>query len=86
MPQIIPIKDLRNTTEISRKCHETNEPIFVTKNGYGDMVLMSIATYERDIARTELLNKIAVGEEDLRSGNVIEAESAFKDLRNEFFD
>ncbi|QEN03356.1 type II toxin-antitoxin system Phd/YefM family antitoxin [Thiospirochaeta perfilievii] len=86
MPQIIPIKDLRNTTEISRKCHETNEPIFVTKNGYGDMVLMSMATYERDIARTELLYKIAEGEEDLKNGNVIEAESALKDLRKEFFD
>ena len=46
MPQIIPIKDLKNTTDISEMCHRTDEPIFVTKNGYGDMVIMSIESYE----------------------------------------
>ncbi len=35
MPQIIPIKDLKNTSEISDMCHKTGEPIYVTKNGYG---------------------------------------------------
>lgn len=47
MPRIIPITDLRNTTEISRICHEKNEPVFITKNGYGDMVIMSLETYEK---------------------------------------
>ena len=46
MPQIIPIRDLKNTNTISQLCHESKEPIFVTKNGYGDMVLMSMETYE----------------------------------------
>ena len=41
MPQIIPIKDLKNTSEISEMCHRATEPIYVTKNGYGDMVIMS---------------------------------------------
>jgi len=41
MPTIIPIKELKNTAEISKLCDEKNEPIFVTKNGYGDMVVMS---------------------------------------------
>lgn len=41
MPQIKPITDLRNTNEISEICHEKNEPIFITKNGYGDLVIMS---------------------------------------------
>lgn len=41
MPKIKPIKDLRNTNEISKECHDLNEPIFITKNGYQDMVLMS---------------------------------------------
>lgn len=86
MPQILPIKELRNTTEISRLCHEKNEPIFITKNGYGDMVVMSIETYERDMARLDLLNKIAEGEEDIRSGDIVEAESAFKALRKDLFD
>lgn len=46
MPQIRPITDLRNTTEISELCHARREPVFITKNGYGDLVIMSIETYE----------------------------------------
>ena len=46
MPQIIPIKALKNTSEISDMCHKTEEPIYVTKNGYGDMVIMSMENYE----------------------------------------
>ena len=44
MPQIIPIKDLKNTSEISDMCKKTKEPIYITKNGYGDMVIMSMDT------------------------------------------
>ena len=47
MPSIVPIRDLKNTTAISQLCHEENEPIFVTKNGYGDIVIMSMETYEK---------------------------------------
>lgn len=46
MPQIRPITDLRNTTEISELCHAKNEPVFITKNGYGDLVIMSMEAYE----------------------------------------
>ena len=46
MPQIRPITDLRNTTEISELCHSKKEPVFITKNGYGDLVIMSMETYE----------------------------------------
>ena len=49
MPEIIPIRDLKNTNAISQRCHETAEPIFVTKNGYGDMVVMSMETYEKNM-------------------------------------
>ena len=46
MPKIIPITDLRNTTKISELCHEKNEPVFITKNGYSDLVIMSAEAYE----------------------------------------
>ena len=46
MPQIIPIKGLKNTSEISDLCHKSDEPIYITKNGYGDMVIMSMEIYE----------------------------------------
>lgn len=48
MPQIRPITDLRNKfADISKIVHEKSEPVFLTKNGYGDMVVMSIETYEK---------------------------------------
>jgi PHD/YefM family antitoxin component YafN of YafNO toxin-antitoxin module len=49
MPQIIPIKDLKNTSAISQMCRESREPIYITKNGYGDMVIMSVQMYEKKI-------------------------------------
>ncbi len=55
MPQIRPITDLRNTTEIAELCHAKDEPIFITKNGYGDLVIMSMETYEALTARPEPL-------------------------------
>ena len=54
MPQIIPIRDLRDTTKLSEMCNATNEPIFVTKNGYGDMVIMSMQAYEEQFARLNM--------------------------------
>ncbi len=54
MPTIIPIRDLRNTSEISDIAHKKQEPIFITKNGYSDLVVMSSELYER----FALINKI----------------------------
>ena len=51
MPQIRPITDLRNTNEISDICHAKREPVFITKNGYGDLVVMSIEAYEEMVER-----------------------------------
>ena len=45
--QIIPMRELKNTVEIERRCAEENGPVFVTKNGYGRLVVMDIDYYER---------------------------------------
>ena len=58
MPQIRPITDLRNTNEISDICHKQNEPIFITKNGYGDLVIVSIETYEHRLALVEVYKSL----------------------------
>ncbi len=47
MPIIIPIKELRNTTEISNLAHKEQEPIFITRNGYSDLVVMSSELYDK---------------------------------------
>jgi prevent-host-death family protein len=60
MPQIIPISNLRNNfKEISRLVHEQKEPVFITRNGYGDMVVLSMEEYERQQAKLELYQKLA---------------------------
>ena len=58
MPKIIPIRELKNTASISKYVEETNEPVFVTKNGYGSMVIMSIAVYEKEIAKKQMIELI----------------------------
>lgn len=68
MPQIIPIKDLKNTSKISDMCHKTEEPIYVTKNGYGDMVIMSMETYEHQQIMNEVYAKLATAEAQHEAG------------------
>ena len=58
MPQIVPIRDLKDTTSISNLCHESKEPVFVTKNGYGDMVIMSMEVYERSMYISDRYGKL----------------------------
>ena len=58
MPEIIPIRDLKNTNAISQRCHETAEPIFVTKNGYGDMVIMSLETFEKNSGMSDFYGDV----------------------------
>ena len=70
MARIRPISDLRNKSrEISRICHETGEPVFITKNGEGDLVVMSLAAYERAEARLDLYRMLDEAEEDVRHGD-----------------
>ena len=85
MPQIRPITDLRNTTEISEICHRSHEPIFITKNGYGDLVVMSIESYERQLAKAILYAKLGEAEKQVADGvELIDADDVFARLRKEY--
>lgn len=84
MPQIIPIRDLKNTSEISQKCHETNEPVFITKNGYGDMVIMSMKTYEEQMFMLDVYKKLAEAEKQLTEGKVLDGEVSLRNLREKY--
>lgn len=85
MPQIRPTTDLRNTSEISDLCHSKTEPIFITKNGYGDMVIMSMETYERNMALTDIYEKLAVAEKQIQNGELLDGEAVFAKLRKSMF-
>lgn len=81
MPQIIPIKDLRNTNEISQMCKEATEPIFITKNGYGDMVIMSMEMYEKQMFLTDVYSKLLAAEEQVKTGKVLDADEGLNSIR-----
>ena len=80
MPQIIPIKDLKNTSEISEMCHKAEEPIYITKNGYGDMVIMSMETYESTIKQLTMYRDIEISEKQIETGQVKDARTALRRL------
>ena len=65
MPVIRPIRELQNTTEISHFAKTLNEPIFITKNGRNDLVLMNDAVYERIMAQNEMYRKLAAAEAEV---------------------
>ncbi|GAB4272329.1 type II toxin-antitoxin system Phd/YefM family antitoxin [Thermincola ferriacetica] len=70
MPQIRPVSDLRNNfAEISRVVHETSEPVFLTKNGYGDMVVMSFEAYEKLQFESEVYFKLKEAELQAKQTN-----------------
>lgn len=69
MPTIKPISSLRNKTrEIASLCHEQDEPVYLTTNGEGDLVVMSIEHYEKLKAKIEIFEKLAVAQSQAAAG------------------
>jgi prevent-host-death family protein len=84
MPIIKPISDLRNkANEISDLVHNSKEPVFITRNGEGDMVVMSLAHYSQLKIKLELLGKLAVAQSQIRAGEKGRTlRQVMKDIRN----
>ena len=82
--QIVPIRDLRNTNEISERCKQSAEPIFITKNGYGDMVVMSMKAYEEKLFMADVYAKLAEAESDIQEGKVSDAREGLRTLRDKY--
>ena len=87
MPMIIPIRDLRKTSEISEIAHKKQEPIFVTKNGYSDLVVMSAELYERFAQINRIDQAIYEAEKEVAEGaELIPAEVAMATLDKKYYD
>lgn len=87
MPRIIPIRDLKNTVAISEMVHLEQEPCFVTKNGYSDLVIMSAELYEQFMQMNRIDVAIAEAEQEVSMGvKPIEAELAFDMLEKKYFE
>lgn len=86
MPLIMPIKDLRNTSEISELAHREQEPIFITKNGYGDLVVMSSELYDRFAKLHHIDQAIYESEQEIANGaEAVDAETVFAELEKKHF-
>ena len=86
MPTIIPIRDLRNTSEISELAHKKQEPIFITKNGYSDLVVMSAELYERFAQINKIDQAIYEAEKEVEEGaEPISMNSAMKRLNQKYY-
>ena len=84
MPAIRSSAELRNSyNDISKFCHAYNEPVFITKNGKGDLAVMSIETYEALAGRLELYSLIQDGLDDVARGNTRPFQEAMADIRNQ---
>lgn len=83
MPTIRSSADLRNSyNEISTFCHDFSEPVFITKNGKGDLAVMSIEAYEQLIGRSELYGLLQEGLTDVAEGKTRPFSEAITDIRN----
>lgn len=82
--QIIPMRDLKNTVEIERRCAEENGPVFVTKNGYGRLVVMDIAYYERVMQKMYEAQAVLEGLADVKAGRTLDGEDAIEAVRRRY--
>ncbi|MDO5436493.1 MAG: type II toxin-antitoxin system prevent-host-death family antitoxin [Clostridia bacterium] len=86
MPIIMPIRDLRNTSEISELAHKQQEPIFITKNGYSDLVVMSAELYERFAQINRIDQAIYEAEKEIEEGaEPISIDSAMERLNRKYY-
>ena len=86
MPTIMPIRDLRNTSEISELAHKKQEPIFITKNGYSDLVVMSSELYDKFARINRIDQAISESEQEIDNGaEAVDAEKVFADLEKKHF-
>lgn len=86
MPLIMPIKDLRNTTEISNIAHKEQEPIFITKNGYSDLVIMSSELYDKFAKTNHIDQAIFESENEIAEGaEAVDAKMVFAELERKYF-
>lgn len=86
MPIIMPIKELRNTTEISNIAHKEQEPIFITKNGYSDLVVMSSELYDKISRANRIDQAIFESEQEVLNGaKAVDASFVFEELEKKYF-
>ena len=73
-----------NTSDSLNMCHNLQEPIYITKNGYGDMVIMSIENYESMVEKMKMYEDIQISEKQVQSGQVGDAKLLINETRQKY--
>jgi len=84
MSQIISIQELENTAGVSEKCHSADSPIFITKNGHSDMVIMSINQYRQSLAKMDVYAQLDEAEVQIADGAVRDASESLANIRKKY--
>lgn len=84
MPRIISSHNLKDTTAISQMCSESDEPVYITKNGYVDMVIMSMKVYKEKMFLADVYSRLAEAEADIEIGRVSDAREGLTALREKY--
>lgn len=85
LPKILPVNELKNTARIIKTCQESPVPIVITKNGYGEAVLMSVKLYEQTFAKMQAATLINAGLDEIENGATpINGNEFFDSMRNKY--
>ena len=84
MATIVPVTEMRDTNKFTEKCKKSDEPIFVTKNGYGDIVCMSMKLYESMMEKIDVQKKINDAMLQMKNNEVIDGKVFMKELKDTY--
>lgn len=82
--QIIPIRDLKNTVEVEKRCAQENGPVYVTKNGYGRLVVMDIDYYNRTQKEMQEAKALVEGLKDIKAGRTEDGDDVMQEIREKY--
>ena len=82
--EIIPMRDLKNTVHIEELCETTKAPVFITKNGYGKLVVMNIECFEKLLSEAYETRILREGLDDLREGRVADGKAVLDELKQKY--
>lgn len=82
--KLIPMRDLKNTVEVERLCAEENGPVFVTKNGYGRLVVMDLDYYEKTMRKMDEAKTILDGLKDVKYENTVEGDATISNIKRKY--
>ena len=81
---IVPIRDLKDTVKIESLCSDSKEPVFVTKNGYGKLVVMDISLFEQMMNELYIAKALKEGLDDVKNGNTVDGKTVLDELKTKY--